>query len=270
MGTNSNSKKVTVDGSIMMALKVAHNTNNKKVITKDFALGAGCTEDAFTKWENTVDSLYSRVEPWVEKFNSSKVTDEELQALYAEVFPTYKRLINQTGEKIFIRESDAVRICGFAHKHGQSAHGSVDVLKSKKMFRKEIETMFGIRLAASEILKEDDYKIITSYEKAVKNIESLTNTLEGYERDGKKIEGLKTRLEKAEDDLSKMKALVISIGGDEKDIENNPLMSAYQKNVSDLKATIKNIEGKIDKSKKTVEDNKKKYEELLKKIPEIA
>ena len=267
MGTNSNnSKKVTVDGSIMMALKVAHNTNNKKVITKDFALGAGCTEDAFTKWENTVDSLYSRVEPWVEKFNSSKVTDEELQALYAEVFPTYKRLINQTGEKIFIRESDAVRICGFAHKHGASAHGSVDVLKSKKMFRKEI----GIRLAHSEVLTEENYKVITSYEKAQKNIESLTNTLNGYERDGKKVVGLKDQLKDAEDNLTKMTALAISMGADEKQIKDNPLLASDTKAVKDLKATIKNIEGKIDKSKKIVEDNKKKYEELLKKIPEIA
>lgn len=277
MGTKkNNNNNVTMDGGILWALKVAHESNNAKAISEDFALGSGVTPENYRKWVDTIDSLHSRVEPWVEMFNDKDATEEDLQKLYAEIFPTYRRLINQTGEKIFVRESDAVRICEFAHKHGKSAKGSIDVVKGKVSFRKEVETMFGIRLAQSAALKEDDYKVITRYEGAQEAIKNADRQLDGYEKNGKKVPGLREDLTKAVEELDaaragfeQLKQLGVSKGLKETDFDETIITQPHFDKIKALEAAIKNVEGKKTKAKDRIKDLEKDYLKLMVKIGEI-
>lgn len=264
----------TTNNSILKEMKQAlinaHKTNNAKAISKDFAAGSGVSERAFTSWTTWIESLHVAVTPWVQKFNDKDITDAELQEIYNKVFPILKQLAKVDETPLFIRESDAVRICGFAAKHGKTANGSVDVLVGKVAFRREIETMLGIRLAQNEVLIEDDYDKIVKYERAVKNKEKAEARLDGYTNaKGVKVVGLREQLKEAKKTLEEMKKLAISMGADKDTIAKNPIVSGYIATVDNLDNQIKSTEGNIDKAKETIKKLGKDYKEIMAKIAEI-
>lgn len=273
MSTKNNS----ILKGMKQALVMAHNTNNTKAISKDFAAGCGIADNVFESWVGWIESLHYAVAPWVQKFNDKDITDDELKEIYGKVFPILRQLAKVDDTPLFIRESDAVRICGFAAKHGKTANGSVDVLVGKVAFRREIETMLGIRLAQNEVLVEDDYDVIVKYEKAMQNQEKAENRLEGYERNGQHVKGLKEQLEEANKIYVDMKA----VAGITKEIEAKlkkekknlfeayPIITGYMQRVVDLEADIKGTEARIEKAKETQKKLKTKYKEIMGKIAEI-
>lgn len=264
MSTKNNS----ILKDMKQALINAHNTNNVKAISKDFAAGSGVSEKAYTSWVTWIESLHYVVTPWVEKFNDKNIKDEELQEIYKAVFPILRQL-TKVDDKLFVRDSDAVKFCGFAAKHGKSGNGTVDVLVGKTAFRREIEAELGIRIAQNEVLSEDNYDVIIKYEKAVSNQEKAENRLNGYERNGAKVEGLKEQLKKAEDDVAKITALTIEMGADKKTVSSSPIIAGYVKVVDDLKSDITNTEKRIEKAKETIKKLGKQYKEIMAKISEI-
>lgn len=272
----------TTNNSILKEMKQAlinaHNTNNAKAISKDFAAGSGVSERAFTSWTTWIESLHVAVTPWVQKFNDKDITDAELQEIYNKVFPILKQLAKVDKTPLFIRESDAVRICGFAAKHGKTANGSVDVLVGKVAFRREIETMLGIRLAQNEVLIEDDYDKIVKYERAVKNKEKAEARLDGYTNaKGVKVVGLREQLEEAKKIYVDMKAIAGITPEIEADLKKNkknlfeayPIIAGYMTTVDNLDNQIKSTEGNIDKAKETIKKLGKDYKEIMAKIAEI-
>lgn len=287
-GTNNNNNNsiATTGKSIFMAITPAivrmHELGNNKAISKDFAAGCGTGETAYVSWVRHIEELYDLVAPWAAKFNDKKATDEELAEIYKTVFPKW-RMISRVGEtecnghnNMFVRESDAVRICAFAVKHGKTDKGSIDVANGKKVFRKEIETMLGIRLAQNAIMTEDDYDTVKTYEKALSNKEKAENRLDGYTRNGKEVKGLRATLKDAEKVLDDMKAAVIGMGADDKakaelkkTIDNNPVISGYAKAVADIKSQIGQAEKQLTNAKTTIKEKKKDYEAIMAKIEKI-
>jgi len=268
MSTNTFTKSVLKD--MRPALMRAHNTNNGKAISKDFAFGCGVSERAYTSWCTWINSLHYAVTPWVEKFNDKDISDEELKAIYDKVFPILKQLAKVDDTPLFLRDSDAVRICGFAAKHGKTANGSVDVLVGAVAFRREVETMLGIRLAQNEVLVEDDYDIIMKYEKAEKNKEKAEDRINGYiDAKGQAVKGLKTTLEEAKATLEEMKKLAIEMGADKKTIDDNKIISGYVANVTEIESAIKSAEGQIAKNKETIKKFGKQYKAIMAKIAEV-
>lgn len=253
------------------ALAMAHNTNNAKAITKDFAAGCGVSERTFEMWCGWIDNLHHRAQPWVKGFNKSDVTSEELQVIYKAMLPSLQA-ITSVDEKLFIRDEDLVAICGYAQKHGKSANGSVDVATGKKAFRREIETMLGNRLAQNDVLTDEEYDIITKYENAEKGKRKAEDKLEGYtDKHGEEVEGLKTKLEKAKKTLGDMKALVkVSKGTkDEELVVKYPVLAGYVHNVKELETEIKDTEKKIDTYAEVIKNNGAKYKELMARIAKI-
>lgn len=265
MSTNNSILK-----GMKQALTRAHETNNAKAISKDFAAGCGVADNVFTSWCTWIESLHIAVTPWVEKFNNKDITDAELNEIYNKVFPILRQLAKVDDTPLFIRESDAVRICGFAAKHGKTANGSIDVLVGKVAFRREIETMLGIRLAQNAVMTEDDYGIILKYDSAVKNQEKAENKLNGYiDKKGVKVVGLKEQLKEAKNTLEEMKKLAISMGADTKTIKENKIVSGYVANVTAIENAIKSAEGNIERAKETQKKYGKQYKELMAKISKI-
>lgn len=256
--------------SMKQALTMAHNTNNRRAISRDFAAGCGVPEDVYNTWVTRINSIHYHIAPWIEKFNNKDVTDEELKVIYDKIFPELKALAKVDDKPLFIRESDVAYLCGKAHTEGASANGSVDVLVGQKAFRRKVEFMFGNRLAQNEVLKEDDYDIIVKYERAVSNKEKAENRLDGYiKADGTEVEGLRTKLTKAKETLEQMKALAVEMGADKKTIKDNPIISGYVGAVDQYIADIKSAEGNLTKSEKTINELGKKYKELMGKISKI-
>lgn len=252
------------------ALVMAHNTNNARAISKDFCAGCGVPENVYESWVTWIKLLHEAVTPWVTKFNDKDVTDEELQEIYKAVFPILRQL-KRVDDKLFLRESDAIRICGFAAKHGKTANGSVDVAMGAKAFRREIETMLGIRIAQSAVLTEDEYGVITKYESAENNLEKAQNKLNGVERNGKEVKGLIDKLAEATKTLNDMKALV-NVPDDVKNddlVAKYPVLAGYVKAVKDLESDKKNTEKRIKETEDYLKENKAKYGEVLAKVNKI-
>lgn len=271
------SKKMSKLVGMVPAIKMMHNTNNNKAISKDFAAGCGVAEDVFTSWTTWIHLLYVEVDPWVEKFNDKDATEEELQTIYKKIFPIWRQIcrVGETDEvahfhnNMFVRESDVARICSFAAKHGKSANGSVDAKTGEKVFRKNIETMIGIRMAQNAILSMEDYDLIKKYESALNNAEKAENRLNGYERNGKTVKGLREQLKDAEKVLADMIALIGAKGNIDEILTKNPILSGYNKTVVDLKSNIKGTEDSLKKTNTYIADNKSAYKAIMAKIDEI-
>lgn len=246
----------------------AHNTNNAKAISKDFAAGAGVDEKVFTSWCTWIETLHVKVTPWAEAWNNGDVSDDDINKIYDDVMPVLKQL-SRVDNKLFLRTNEVGAICKMAHEFGKSDNGSIDVVRGKVAFRRQIETMIGNRIAQNEAVTEDDYKIILKYDSAVKNQKKAEDRLNGYtDKRGAAVIGLKDRLKEAEKTLDDMKKLV-KVKEDTKDddlCKEYPILSGYVATVNGLKADIKSAEGQIDRAKTTIKENKKKYQELMSKI----
>ena len=258
------------------ALVNAHNANNAKAISKDFAAGSGVSERAFTAWCTWIDELHTKVLPWVEKWNNGKVTDEEIQATYDDIMPILRQ-IQRVDDKLFIRTNDVGAICKMCHDFGKSANGSVDVARGNKAFRRQIEAMIGNRIAQNEVLSEDDYDIVIKYDRAVKNKEKAEARLEGYtDAKGAKVKGLKEQLEEAKKIYVDMKAVAGITPEIEADLKKNkknlfeayPIIAGYMATVDNLDNQIKSTEGNIDKAKATIKKLEKDYKAIMAKISE--
>lgn len=263
MSTNNSILK-----DMRQALISAHNANNAKAISKDFAAGSGVSEKAYTSWVTWCNSLHHQIAPWVTKFNSSKVTDAELKDIYDKVFPILNQL-KKVDDKLFVRDSDVAYLCGKGSTEGKSCNGTVDVQLGQVAFRRKVEIMFGNRLAQNEVLTEDDYDIILKYERAEKNKEKAENRLDGYtDAKGAKVVGLKDQLKEAEATLENVKKALLAMNKDldAKTIEENEVVVGYVVTVNTLKGDIKSVEGNINKAKETIKKYGKQYKELTAKI----
>lgn len=280
--TTDEKKVVSIFMGITPAIIRMHEMNNNKAISKDFAAGCGCGEIAYDSWVRHIDELYEVVAPWAAKFNDKTATDEELQTIYKAVFPKW-RMICRVGEvecnghtNMFVRESDAVDICRSAKKYGKSANGSIDVATGKKAFRKEIETMIGIRLAQNAITSDTEYDLIRAYEKAVSNKEKAENRLDGYTKGGKEVPGLRAALKDAEKVLEDMKQLMINTSKTDKEkeeakknIDQNPIIGAYAKAVTDINSQIGQAEKQLKNAETFIKEKKKDYLAIMAKIKPI-
>ena len=279
--TTKLNNEVTTNTSIFATMAkpiaVMHKANNTKAISKDFAAGCGVPENHYKSWELWIKRLYDAAAPWGIKYNDKNVKDEELAEIYKSIFPIWRQLVRvgdseEGGYKnLFIRESDAVRICGFTVKDGKSKVGSIDVAVGIKAFRRDVECLLGKRLAQNAALTESEYETVVKFEKAVQTIDKTTKRLYGYERDGKDIKGLKDILAEAEAELIKMRAFALTLAKDykEADIDNHPLMAGYVQAVKDAETNVKQAETTISKAQETKKKLAKDYKEIMAKLKPI-
>lgn len=268
------STKTSILKGMKCALINAHNSNNAKAISKDFAAGSGTPEKVFNSWCTWVETLHYKVTPWAEKWNDGKVTDAEINAIYDEVMPILRQL-ERVDDKLFLRSNEVGAICKMVHDFGKSENGSIDVVKGKVAFRRQIETMIGNRIAQNEAVTEDEYKVITKYDSAVKNQEKAENRLNGYtDKKGALVKGLRDQLKEAEKIYADMKiacGITAKIEADLKKAKKNlydeyPVITGYMEKVIELENAVKSTEGQISKCKETIQKYGKQYKELMAKI----
>lgn len=271
------SKNNSILKGMKQALINAHNTNNNKAISKDFAAGSGCSERAYTSWVTWCNSLYVKLAPWAEKYNDSQIPDEELNKILNEAMPILKQM-TKADDKCFVRPTDATFLIGKIHEYGKSNNGTLDVVRGTVAFRRQIECLLGCRIAGNAAVSEDDYNIVVKYEKAVLNKDKANDRLDGYVNSkGEKIVGLKDKLEEAKKILTDMKIACKVTEEVEKKLKNDkkeltveyPVLTAYVGAVDELTASIKSAEGNISKSDETIKKLAKDYKRIMDSHPEI-
>lgn len=270
--TTATAKVATIFARMAPAIIKAHNLGNNKAISRDFALGCGVDEIAFDSWVNWVGRIHEVCTKWAGEFNSKDVSDAKLGEHCAKVLPMWKTLLTvsegvaELGHRnIFTREdADVYRLMSFAIKHGHTAKASCDVKSGVLVFRKEIETMIGNRIAQSVALTEEQYQTVTSYESAKHRIDGANKRLNGYTSEGgKAVKGLKDDLVEAEAKLEEMRKLALELGVDEAKLEESTLLSGYVATVASIKSDIDDANKTIDDANKIMEDLKPVYDKIM-------
>lgn len=259
------------------ALINAHNSNNAKAISKDFAAGSGVSEKSYTSWTNWCDNLYYKLAPWAEKYNDAKIPDAELNQFLDDAMPILK-VMTKVDDKLFVRANDAIFLVGKVHDFGKSADGTLDVVRGKVAFRRQVEAMLGCRIAGNAAVTEADYDTVVKYEKAEANIDKAQLRLDGYTNaKGEKVVGLKERLEEATKVCNDMKKIAGITDEIEKKLKKEkkqldeayPLIAAYIQAAAEAEEAVKSAEGQITKCKETMAKLGKKYKEIMAAHPTI-
>lgn len=263
-----------VMGTMRLSLIAARKLNNKKAISRDFVSGNPKIKDpdkVFEAWCKAVADIYKAIEPWAVAFHDATVKDEDLQKVYMTVVPMWTSLATDVDPKMFVRPNDVHRIVGFTLSTVSTSKGTTDYLKSITSFRKDIETMMGVRIAQSAVLTEEEADLVKRYDKTVANMAKAQARLDGSTNSkGEHKAGLLDNLTTAQSKLDEVKKLAMSLGVKEDELDDNELIKGYSDAVDDIESNINKTKKKISEYKDYIKDNTKKYKEILKKINEVT
>lgn len=244
--------------AIRGALVTAHNSGNKRNLTRDFLEGAGIAGEYFTYWQTSVEALRVAVVKyvdlsWNQKFDS-KIKAEDVTAAREAIYPAYKDILSQ-GEadketkKLKVDESDVERLVKFAWNFTSTSGATSMVHVDKKKFRLEVEKLMGCIIAKGEILTDEDRDMLVSYNKATKNVEKATSRQDEIDKEVAELEK----------DLTQKVALLKEAGVDDdkiatltKDITDRKVKLAAERKRLDTKitennATVKELEADVKK-----------------------
>lgn len=261
-------------GAMRLSLIAARKLNNKKAISRDFVGGNPKVKDpdkVFEAWCKAVADIYRAIEPWAVAFHDAKAKDEDLQAIYQTVIPMWVSLASNVDPKMFVRTNDVHRILGFSLSTVATSKGTVDYLKSITSFRKDVETLMGVRIAQSAVLTEEEADLVKRYDKTVANMAKAQARLDGSTNSkGEHVMGLFDNLATAQSKLDEVKKLAVELGVKECDLDDNELIKGYIDAVDNIEAQISKTKKKISEYKDYLKDNKKTYDAIMKKVNEIT
>lgn len=183
--------------AMRQALINAHNAGNKKNLNRDFIEGMGIQGEYFTYWQQSVETLRTKVVAyvdlaWNQKFDS-KITAEELKAAREEIYPAYKNILSQ-GEpdketkKLRVDETDVERLIKFAWNFTSLSGATSMVHVDKKKFRLEVEKLMGCIITQAEMLSDSDRDKLQRYSKAEKAAEKAQSRLEAIAEEKKAVD----------------------------------------------------------------------------------
>jgi len=209
-GTSTSPFKVN---AIRAALIAAHNDNNKKAIDIKLCKKLGIQEETLDSWVGRCESfrVYT-LSPWVNTFFNESVDNETRKKLEDAIFPEWKEML-KTGEEdllhkeLRVDEYDLYLIFKFGTCSVPSDAGTQFAIKDKKLFRKGMETVLGLKMAMNAVLTEEEREVIPSYEKAQKTIKSKTEYLEGEKGAVAALENLKKQVEELQGEVTSLELI---------------------------------------------------------------
>lgn len=258
-------------GTMKDAIIEARKQGNRRAISKADLEKVNVTEQSLANWEAYVEELRLAAMEYVDLTEKQTASDDEIQVALGAVYAIWRRLLKEGTEKefdarFFIRKSDIGRI---AHLCGERIHRSTKfnaqlVHAEKADFRKNIETIIGIRMAGNGVLNDDDRDTMVKYEQAQNTIKAKSEALDGFKKGKETILGLKAKKTAADAALVKANEFVetYKLTGEAKDA----YLKGFQNAVDTLKADIDDAEAKLKEAKKTEKELKKAYTALGKKL----
>lgn len=258
--------------TIKSAIVYAHDTlHNSRAIGKAEVEACNISEQAINQWAEYVEELREASNTYLDLAHDADADAKKLQVAQGRVWSEWRRVLKQGTEKdfdsrFFIRKDDLVHICGLCgEKFMKSAKGKQLAHATKSDFRKNIETLIGIRLTGNGILSDDDRDTISNFERAEKQVKTCKEALNGYkDSTGKKVAGLKDQLKAAKATLKENEALADQLEIDEE--KREIFLSVYKERVDTLDKAVTDTAKKQDEAEKTVKETQSAYDEVILKL----
>lgn len=261
--------------SIRDALRYAHNDlHNRKALGKDDFEKLGMTEQAFKQWEAYVDELRDTAVKFVNLTEDIEATNQQITSAREAVWREWRAVLKVGTEDefsagFFIRKEDASRIGHWASFTTiDTAVGRVATNNNRAEFRKRIEILIGIRMAANGMLNDDQREVIASYEGAVKTIDRQNKLLDGY-GDGKDhVNGLRETLESQQAIEKKRIEQAKKYNMSEDDAAD--FLAGIKKSIKDTSDAIESAEKTLKLATQTRDQKKAEYDDLIAKLKTVG
>lgn len=249
--------------TIKAALAYAHDElHNKRALSEADFDEKGLSTQAHEQWVAYVEELREVVCEYNKVAQGKDSTDKAIQTALGKVWSAWRAVLKEGTEgdfnaNFFVRKADATMIANFAGlKAMDTARGKQFTNYGKADFRRNIETVIGIRMAGNAVLSDDDRDLVEAYEGAVKTIKRTTDALEGTtDKKGNPIPGLKTLETIAENNIKREEGFCDKYKVSKEEREDR--LASLKKKLKDAQDAVKEAE----KSKKAAEKTKEEKEE---------
>lgn len=258
--------------TIKKALEWAHDEGNKHVLSKKEFEDLGLSEQSYDQWEAKTDELRLAAAEYNRLAQSATSTKEQLAKAEDDIWKAWRSVLAEGTEQnfnknFFMRPYDAHTIGNWAAlKAVPTAHGRVWGTQAKADFRRNIETLIGIRMAGNEMLSDDQHNIITSYEKAIASIKRNQEALDDSVQNGKRKPGLRSQLESAQNRLAAMTSLVESLGDSITKDAAEKILEGAKSAVTEADTAVTTAENAIKEAESKRDKLDSEYKKAIAKI----
>ena len=255
--------------TIKNAIIYAHDTlHNSRAIGKAEIEACNISEQAISQWSAYVEELREASNAYLDIAHDPDADAHAIQVAEGRVWSEWRRLLKKGTEqefdsRFFIRKNDLVHICGLCgEKFMSTAKGKNLAHATKADFRKNIETLIGIRLTGNGMLSDENRDTIATFERATKTVKTCKDTLNGYkDASGKKVAGLKDQLKAARATLKEHEALAETLELDEE--KRELFLGVYKDRVDTLDQAVTDTSKKLKEAEKTVTDTQEAYDKVM-------
>lgn len=255
--------------TIKDAIVYAHDElHNSRAIGKSEIEACNISEQAVNQWAAYVKELQDASNTYLDMSHDPDADAKALQVAQGRVWSEWRRVLKKGTEKefdsrFFIRKDDIIHICGLCgEKFMNTAKGKNLCHTTATDFRKNIETLIGIRLTGNGMLSDEDRDTISIYEKAVASIKRCDEALKGTkDKTGKLIPGLNAQLKSEKATLKENEAVADALELDEEKRER--FLAPYQEKVKVLETAVKDTKKALDEAQKTKEKNQGAYDKVM-------
>lgn len=260
-GTKKNTTEYAAN-AMRAAIIGAHNTNNKKAITKDDAIKSGTTVERFEQWVLLVSNLQEAVDAYVFAKHSRTVAEEDKAVLRSKICPLWYK-VAQTGKEtgkeaqsIWVCEHDIDSLVGYNEQFVRTIKGTQQATQTATLFRKAVESLLGCRIADNGVLSIADRDTLDNFYKAERNMQSAEKSLNGYtDNDGKHINGILDDIKDIQSKISTSENMLKGLGLSDEDIAKNELLAG-------MRLALKNLEEAKGTTSKRLTEATAEYEKL--------
>ena len=168
-------KKVYNINFMRSALVASRENGNRKVISAKLCEELNIEPTWFTCYVNLVNKLYDACTSYIRVKHDQSTTDELRNEAREKLFPIWKELLacgekDQFSKSLRVSPADIDSIIGYAEKFVLSANNldfvdgfvapKVIATETKSKFRRDVETLLGIRIAQVEVLTDRERDLL--------------------------------------------------------------------------------------------------------------
>lgn len=186
-------KKVTNFTAMRKAIVTAHKLNNTKAIDKNLAAACDAMPDQFAQWKEDVGKLRELVCTYVKVKHSPTAEPDAVKKAHDALFPVWKDIL-ATGEsdahvrELHVSEYDIDSLVGYAEMFIATSKGTAQAVTGKDVFRKNVESLIGCRIAQNEVLDDNDRDTLQKYYSLQKSIGNADDKLKDLKKSKSEVE----------------------------------------------------------------------------------
>lgn len=178
-------KEVIASNTMYPAIVAAHNANNTRAITEKNCEDLGIGKDHLDQFIKECNELRKAVVAYVVAKHDHKMEfkDKEKTALRNKIFPLWKTMLESGEVSCFAKELhvssfDIDSLVGYGEMFVGSASGTQIAATTEQVFRKNVESLLGCRVAKNSVLSDADRDVLKIFSSATRTISSGEKDME--------------------------------------------------------------------------------------------